>query len=192
MEKKVEQIEQEVADALKNIGISSPLIRSIVSIVKNGTVVEEDAADALLDIGISVPLIRIKFPFMKPRYIRATMKRPTLASLIRISKIYRSMGVTYKDLCSFTKEQEFEFIAKHGKKVAKIAALMMLRGSISAFLFGWIYQLIILLFVKDDHLCAISRQCIPLLNTKAFSDIIKSVEAANPLTPRMSQENKGS
>lgn len=153
-------------------------------------IIEKEAADALLDVGISFPLIRVKIPFIKAFYIKGVMKRPKLGSLIRIAKIYLSMGVTVKDMELFTKEQEFEFIANHGHKVAMIAALSILRGTVKGYMFGWLLKWVILLFISDAHLYAIGKQFTPLFGTKSFINIIRSVEIANPLTPRLSQNVK--
>lgn len=148
---------------------------------------EIECADALSDIGISVPLLCIKIPFRKkPWVISVTMRRPTMGSLIKIARIHLSMGVTFEDMQKFTKEEEFEFIAKHGNKVAEIASLAILRNGLKVLLFGWLMKRIILWCVSDRHLMAVSRQFTPLFGTKAFENIIKSVEVANPLVPRMS------
>ena len=62
--------------------------------------IQKEAAEALLDIGISLPLSEIRIPMLKkPVQLRVTMKRPTLASLMRIARIYLDMGVTSRQAC---------------------------------------------------------------------------------------------
>lgn len=120
------------------------------------------------------------------------MRRPTLSGLIRIVKLYLQMGVTVDEIPTFTKQQEFELIANHGKKVAEIVMIAILRNGVRVWWFGRPLKWILLQFVSDDHLTAINREFAPLFGTRAFVNIIKSVEGANPLTPRVSQERKGS
>ena len=119
------------------------------------------------------------------------MRRPTMGSLIRILKIYLQMGIRIDEIPNLTKEQEFELIVNHGKKVAEIV-MLILRDGIRVWLFGRILGWILLWFVSDDHLTAINATFAPLYATRSFGNIIKSVEGANPLTPRVSQERKGS
>ena len=155
--------------------------------------VEIESADTLLDIGVSIPLLSVRFPFTKKRFtVRVTMRRPTMGSLIRILRIYLQMGIRIDEIPNLSKEQEFELIINHGKKVAEIVMLAILRDGIRVWLFGRLLKWILLWFVSDDHLTAINATFAPLYATRSFGNIIRSVEGANPLTPRVSQEKKGS
>lgn len=150
--------------------------------------VEIESADVLLDIGVSIPLLLFRLPFTKKRAkLRFTMRRPTMGGLIKIMKLYLQMGVQVDQLKDFTKEQEMELIANHGEKVAEIVMLAILRDGLRVWLFGRILKCLLMNFVSDDHLTAVNREFAPLFSTRAFGNIIKSVEGANPLTPRMSQ-----
>lgn len=102
------------------------------------------------------------------------------------------MGIRIEEIPGLTKEQEFELVVNHGKKIAEIVMLAILRDGIRVWLFGRILKCILLWFVSDDHLTVINREFAPLYATRAFGNIIKSVEGANPLTPRVSQERRGS
>lgn len=76
--------------------------------------IERESADVLLDAGVSVPLFSFKFPFSKRRMtVRATMRRPTLAGQIRISRLYNRMGVTSEQMWDFDKEQQMKFLDEH-------------------------------------------------------------------------------
>lgn len=146
--------------------------------------VQIEAAEALLDVGVSLPFIKI--PFTK-RSIRLTMKRPCLGNLIRISKLYLQIGVTYEQMEEFDKDQELRFIAEHGQRVSKMVALTICRGAISGTLFAGLLGWLIRWFVTDTYLQAASKKFITLMGTRSFTTIISSVEAANPMKPRMSQ-----
>ncbi len=150
---------------------------------------ERGASEVLLDLGISIPIWSWRLPFCKKPFwnFRLTMRRPTLGTLIRMARLYLSMGVTFDQMSKFTKEQEFEFIARHGDKVAEIVALSILRGGFKARLLTGCVKRIILNHLSESDLFAINKQFTPLLGTKAFTNIIRSVEIANPMKPKMSQ-----
>ncbi|WP_418981726.1 hypothetical protein [Alistipes sp.] len=152
--------------------------------------VEIEAAEALLDIGVSLPFFRL--PLMK-RPIRLMMRRPCLGGLIRISKLYLQMGITYKQMEEFDKDEELQFIAMHGGRISRMVALTVCRGAVSGTLFARPLAWLIRWFVPNDYLQAANRQFITLLGTRSFMSIIDSVETANPMKPRTSQRNaKGS
>lgn len=150
--------------------------------------VQIEAAEALLDVGVSLPFL--KLPFRK-RPIRLTMKRPCLGNLIRITKIYLQIGVTYRQMENFDKDEELRFVAEHGGQVSRMVALTICRGAVSGTLFTGLLAWLIRWFVPDEYLQAANRQFITLLGTRSFTDIISSVETANPMKPRRSQPRNG-
>lgn len=152
--------------------------------------VEIEAAEALLDVGVSLPFLQFKIPFReKPLSIRVTMKRPCLGSQIRIAKLYLELGVTHEEMEQFNKHEEMAFLAIHGKRVSKMVALTICRGAISGIFAGFIAWLL-RWFVPDKYLQGANQRFVSLLGTKSFTRIIESVQIANPLKPRTSQEEK--
>lgn len=148
--------------------------------------IEREAADALLDNGVSVPLLTI---FGKT--LRVTMKRPTLAGQMRIAREYLSLGVTSDEIWGFTKEQEMQFLAEHGKRISKMIALCICRGYLARKLampqMGWIVRN----FMAHKYMIESVKTFVLLMGTEAFMPIIRSAEAVNPTVLRLSQEKKG-
>ena len=156
--------------------------------------IQVEASEALMDVGVSIPFFAFRLPFReKPLFsVRLVMKRPTLLSLIRISRIYLKLGGTYKDMKKFDTHRQLEFMAEHGTKIAKMVSLTVLRGSVSGYLFADVLKWLILWFTPYRYLWAANLQFMTLLGTKPFMNTIRSVEIANPLKPRLSQKGKGS
>lgn len=157
--------------------------------------VELEAAEALLDIGVSVPLKAFGLPFSKRKIVlRLTMKRPMLWNMIKIATLYLEMNVTSEQMGSFTKEEEMEFIAIHGKRVSQMVALAICRDGISGSVLYRPLAWFLRRMVPDVFLQGAFRCFISLIGTKAFMTIINSVETANPMKPKLSHEKirKGS
>lgn len=92
-------------------------------------IIQHEGAAALLDRGVSVPLKEVRIPFRKkPLKLRIVMRRPRLGGLIRLSKVYISLGVSAAEMKKFTKDEEMSFIAVHGKAVSRMIAYTLCRG----------------------------------------------------------------
>lgn len=155
--------------------------------------VELEAAEALLDTGVSLPFKTIRVPFTRKGFtLRVTMKRPCLGSQIRIARQYHKIGVTYKRMKAFSKDEEMNFLALHGKRISLMIALTICRGAFTGWLFAPIIAWIIRWFVPDVFIQGANLRFITLLGTKDFMNIIRSAEIANPLRPKLSQKEKGS
>lgn len=87
---------------------------------KVARLIQREGAAALLDRGVSVPLKDIRLPFRKPLRLRVVMRRPRLGGLIRLARVYLSLGVTAEQMNKFTKEEEMAFLATHGKQLSLI------------------------------------------------------------------------
>lgn len=156
--------------------------------------VELEAAEALLDTGVSLPFKTIRVPFTRKGFtLRVTMKRPCLGSQIRIARQYHKIGVTYKQMKDFSKDEEMNFLALHGKCISLMVALTICRGAFTGWLFAPLMAWIIRWFVPDVFIQGANLRFITLLGTKDFTNIIRSAEIANPLRPKLSQQKeKGS
>ena len=144
--------------------------------------IQRDAADALLDIGISIALKEFKLPLRKrPIKLRVTLKRPYMSGQIRFARTYLSMGVTYEEMDKFTKEQQMQFVATHGHKIAPVKSLFVRPVA-------WFIRNC----VEQRFLLGGMRKFVSLMGTDPFLPIIRSVERTNPMKPRLSREANGS
>ena len=159
-----------------------------------GREIETEVAEALLDVGVSLPLLALKIPFVKKRVpiLRVTMRRPYLGTLIRMSRIYLRLGVTYDEMTGFTREQEAEFMAEHGRDMARMVALAICRGRLSGWLFSGLLAKVILWRCDDRYVFAAGLMFRSLLGTRSFRNIIRSAERMNPMQPRLSRKERES
>lgn len=155
--------------------------------------IQREGADALLDAGVSVPLFHFRLPWRKePVTVRVTMRRPTMAGQIEVARIWLGIGVTSEEMWKFTKEQEMEFLVKHGKDLARIMTVTLCRGRIRRLLLGRAYRWLILHRMQHEHLMGAIESFVSLMGTDPFIPIIRSAETVNPMRLRLSRERKGS
>lgn len=159
---------------------------------KVARLIQREGAAALLDRGVSVPLKDIRLPFCKPLRLRVVMRRPRLGGLIRLARVYLSLGVTAEQMNKFTKEEEMTFLVTHGKQVSRMVAYTLCRGWISRRLLVGATAWVVRNFMELPFLMAAMRNFIFLLGTDPFMNIIRSVERTNPMKLRLSQRDKGS
>ena len=159
---------------------------------KVARLIQREGAAALLDRGVSVPLKEIRLPFCKPLRLRVVMRRPRLGGLIRLARVYLSLGVTAKQMRKFTKEEEMAFLVAHGKAVSRMIAYTLCRGWISRRLLVGVTAWWVRNFMELPFLMAAMRNFIFLLGTDPFTSIIRSAGMTNPMKLRLSQGRKGS
>ncbi|WP_368324992.1 hypothetical protein [Phocaeicola vulgatus] len=153
--------------------------------------VQAEGTAALLDRGVSVPLKELHIPFCKkPLKPRVVMRRPRLDGLMRLARVYLSLGVTAAEIKKFSKEEDMAFIAAHGKDVSRMIAYTLCRGWWSRHLLVGFTAWWVRNFMKDAYMCAAMRNFVLLLGTEAFTPIIRSVERTNPMRLRLSQGKK--
>ena len=155
--------------------------------------VEAEGTAALLDRGVSVPLKEMRLPWRrKPLKLRVTMRRPRLGGLIRLARIYLSMGVTSAEMEKFSKEEEMAFIARHGKAVSGMIACTLCRGWWSRHLLRGVAAWAVRQWMEPAYMWAAMRTYVLLLGTAPFTSIIRSAERTNPMRPRLSRGREGS
>ena len=155
--------------------------------------VQREGAAALLDRGVSVPLKDIRIPFRKkPLKLRAVMRRPCLGGLVRLARVYLSLGVTAEQMKKFTKEEEMAFLAAHGREVSRMVAYTLCRGWISRRLLVGVTAWAVRNWMAPEYLDAAMRKFILLLGTDPFTSIIRSAGKMNPMKLRLSQRREGS
>ena len=155
--------------------------------------VQREGVTALLDRGVSVPLKDMRIPFRKkPLKLRVVMRRPRLGGLMRLARVYLSLGVTADRMKKFTKEEEMAFLAAHGKEVSRMVAYTLCRGWISRHLLVGVTAWMVRNWMAPEYLDAAIRRFIFLLGTDPFTSIIRSAGKMNPMKLRLSQKRKGS
>ena len=154
---------------------------------KVARLIQREGAAALLDRGVSVPLKDIRLPFRKPLRLRVVMRRPRLGGLIRLARVYLSLGVTAEQMNKFTKEEEMAFLATH-----RMVAYTLCRGWISRRLLVGTTAWLVRNWIDTEYVSAAMRSFVFLLGTDPFTTIIRSAERTNPMKLRLSQRNKGS
>lgn len=154
--------------------------------------IQREGAAALLDRGVSVPLKEIRLPFCKPLRLRVVMRRPRLGGLMRLARVYLSLGVTAEEMKKFSKEEEMAFLVTHGKQVSRMVAYTLCRGWISRRLLVGPAAWLVRNWVETEFVSAAMRNFIFLLGTDPFMNIIRSVERTNPMKLRLSRPRKGS
>ena len=155
--------------------------------------IQREGADALLDIGVSVPLKSVRIPFKKsPLELRVTMKRPCMSGQLLIARTYLSMGVTSEEMWNFTKEEEMQFLVKHGKKVSRMIAYMICRGFFARKFGVCLTAWFIRNFMTNEYQLEVMKKFVSLMGTDPFIPIIRSAEMTNPMRLRLSQGKKGS
>lgn len=155
--------------------------------------IQKEGAEALLNAGLSIPIMEFRLPFKKhPVRLRVTMKRPCMSGQLEIARTYLSMGITSAEMTGFCKEEEMQFLVKHGKAVSRIIAYTLCHGYISRHLFISIVAWFVRNFMEERYLMHSFRVFIRLMGTRSFTSIIRSVEMSNPMRIRLSQGRTGS
>lgn len=140
-----------------------------------------EAADALLDTGVSLPFFKIF-----GREVRLTMKRPYLGGLIRYSKLYGELGYTFDEIEAFSNDQALRFVAEHGWRLSRMIALMICRGLWSGPLFVRPLSWLVRICLPPEYLVNANAIFGRLLQTRPFTNIIRSIEVINPMRSRLS------
>ena len=121
--------------------------------------IQREGADALLDIGVSVPLKAFHIPCRKaPLELRVTMRRPYMSGQILFARTYLSMGITSEEMWGFSKEEEMQFLASHGKAVSRMVAYTLCRGPFSSRVLlrpvAWLIRNCVIWWVRSSVLSA--------------------------------------
>lgn len=160
---------------------------------KLSRLIQREGTAALLDRGVTVPLKEIRLPFRKtPLKLRVVMRRPRLGGLMRLARIYLSLGVTTAQISAFDKEEEMAFLAAHGRQVSQMIACTLCRGWWSRHLLAGPTAWFVRNFMEPQYLTSAMRNFVMLLGTDPFMTIIRSAEMTNPMRLRLSHTSKGS
>uniref|UniRef100_UPI0040282120 hypothetical protein n=1 Tax=Parabacteroides distasonis TaxID=823 RepID=UPI0040282120 len=155
--------------------------------------VQKEAADALLDVGVSVPIKEWRLPFRrKPVRLRVVMRRPRMNGAIRLMRICLGIGVTSREMESYTAEENMRFMTLHGKEVSRMLAYTIVRGPVTRRVLPGVIAWLLRELVEERYLIGAYRTFYRLMGTDRFTNIIRSAERMNPMKLRLSQSGKGS
>ena len=90
------------------------------------------------------------------------------------------------------KAEEMAFVAKYGKGISRMLAYTVCRGCVARRVGIGLTAWMLRELVDWKYLLAAFRTFERLMGTKDFTHIIRSVDRANPMKPRLSQRGKGS
>lgn len=155
--------------------------------------VQREASEVLLDLGVSLPLKEWRLPFLKrPVRWRVTMRRPRLAGLMRIERLYLSMDVSPERVAAFSPRERLEFVTRHSATVSRMVALTLCQGPFSRRLLVAPVAWLLRETVEYRFFAGALETFISLLGSEDFTRIISSIDRANPMKLRMSHGRKGS
>lgn len=155
--------------------------------------VQKEAADALLDVGVSVPIKEWRLPFYrKPLRLRVTLRRPRMNGAISLMRICLGIGVTSREMESYTPEENMRFMTLHGKEVSRMLAYTIVRGAVTRRVLPGVIAWLLRELVEERYLIGAYRTFYRLMGTDRFTNTIRSAERMNPMKLRLSQGKKGS
>ena len=147
---------------------------------------ELKACSMMLDMGVALPVRPLKYLHRKSRPRRVIMRTPYMGSILRINRLYLSMGVTYDELKGFTFEQNAEFSVKHGKTISRMVPHTLVRG----WLTGWLLNRPVAWWLRwRVHPMMLEEamfQLLTMLDKEGFPDIIKWAQKMNLMKPNLS------
>lgn len=152
---------------------------------------QREAANILLDLGVSIPMTAPRlFRLFGKKQIRLTIRRPCWGTMVRISTVWLSMGVSSETIKKNTLEDDLKLIQQHGRTVTKIVAYGILRGWFSG-LFAPILGRILLWKVHPTILVEAAYKLVTLSRVEDFTNTIRLL-ATMDVTRMMSPQIKGS
>lgn len=149
------------------------------------------AIDALLDFGVSIPLRPLHFHRWKiaPRVV---IRRPPLGGLLRITRIWLSIGIEASELVKMNATEQLEFMQKHGRDVVKMVSLMVCSGFITGRMLSPLLAFILKWRCHPDALLQTTSVFFEIIDSQSFTNITRSVGTINIVAPRLGQKKKRS
>ncbi|MCS2388361.1 hypothetical protein NXV57_11380 [Bacteroides thetaiotaomicron] len=154
--------------------------------------IQREGADALLDIGVSVPLKAFHIPFRKSPLESARDHEAALyVRSDSFARTYLSMGITSEEMWGFSKEEEMQFLASHGKAVSRMVAYTLCRGPFSRRVLLRPVAWLIRNFMEQRYLVGAIKRFVSLMGTDPFIPIIRSAERTNPMSLETEPKKEG-
>lgn len=150
--------------------------------------VEIDAANALLDtrVRIHVPAPRI-FRWLGVKSWRYSLYRPVCAQLLRISRLYVSMGIEESELESEETGVQLETVSHHLVDASRLVALGMIRGGVRSYLFHRLLARYLRCHSDTKTLSELAKMVVAFSGAENFMPIIRSIGHLKITEPNLSQ-----
>lgn len=147
---------------------------------------ELKACSMMLDMGVALPVCPLKYLHRKNRPRRVIMRTPYMGSILRINRLYLSMGVTYDELKEYTFEQNAAFAEKYGKTISRMVAYTLVRG----WLVGWLLNRPVAWWLRwRVHPVMLEEamfQLLTMLDKEYFPITIRLAQKMNLMKPNLS------
>ena len=158
---------------------------------KDAHAAQRDAADVLLDLGVSIPVRAPRLlRWLGKREMRLTIRRPYYGTMVRISKAWLSMGVTAESISRNSLEDDLKLIGEHGRTVANIVALGILRGKFSGHFAGLLARWL-MWHMHPSLMVESAYRLVTLSKVEDFTTTIRLLGAMN-VTRNLSPGREGS
>lgn len=149
---------------------------------------EIKASKLILEMGVSVPIGTPSFLRRRGRVWKVTMRAPGYGGMMRISKKYLEMGVTYEEIKENTLEENMKLYSEKGKLMSEMIAYSLVRGYLSGKFLNkavawWLRWCVHPIFIQEAWF-----QLISLVSTVDFQSIIRSAEMINVMKPILSHD----
>lgn len=149
------------------------------------------ACELLLDLGVSVPYRPLGFLFKKKRH-SLVMRTPGAGGMMRIAEKYLRIGVKYDEMKEYDFDRRMQFIAQHGRAVSELVACAIVRGSFWGRVLNKPVAWWLRWRVHPAYLGEAMMQLLTQLDITPFSNTIRSAQAVNLMTRRLSHSSNGS
>lgn len=147
---------------------------------------EYKACKLMLDMGVAIPVRPLKYLYRKKKPCRVVMRTPYAGTVMRINRLYLSLGVTYEELKGYTFEQNASFVAKHGKTISRMVAYTLVRGWLAGLLLNRLVAWWLRWRVHPVMLQEAMFQMLTMLDKGDFPVIIKLAQKMNLMKPNLS------
>ena len=147
---------------------------------------ELKACKLMLDMGVAVPVRPLKYLYRKGKSCRVVMRTPYAGTILRIDRLYLSLGVTYEELKEYSYEQNAGFMQKHGKTVSRMVAYTLVRGWLAGWLLNrpvawWLRWRVHPMMMQEAMF-----QMLSMLDKEGFRDTIRLAQKMNLMKPNLS------
>lgn len=155
--------------------------------------VEIRAADTLLERGVRASMrAPLLLRMLGKKEVSLTFRQPTMGVLISISREYLRMGVDVEQLEGGSVEEAHRLMAKHGRGVARIAAMGWLGTRTGIRLFTGVVARRMLWRLSPQQLRDILLLLVTLSGVQDFTNTIRLLRAMNMMSPKnLSREEDG-
>lgn len=152
------------------------------------------AADTILDKGVRVQL---PAPFLLSlvfvRSVGFILRQPTLGQLLRVSSVALAAGFDLGNLESGGINEAHRLVKQHARALAKIAALLMLRGRLRGQLFAGLLARWLVWKLTPRKLAEITLISVAMSGIEDFTSTIRLIGAMRITHPKnLSHDSDGS